>query len=187
MLLLRWSQQHWPVSTSALTGLAVMGVGDSAVQLGVDGQLDVQRTLVSSTYNGFIYSPFMHVWWSQLDAWWPGRSASAVTRKVITNQLAITPFNSLFFIVWSKAVGAAVTAGRSGSPPDWTAVYAETETHLRRELPSLLVTSCAFWPFAHALNFRYLPLSLRIVFMSSCSVCWGGYLSFVTHRKQQQR
>lgn len=179
--MMRLAQQRFPVGTSALTGFAVMGVGDAAVQLGADGMVDAQRVLISSSYNGFVYSPFMHLWWGKLDVWFPGRSAAAVASKVLINQAAITPFNSLFYMSWSKVVGALA---RDGHEADWRAVRAQTEAHLRTELPSLLAMSCAFWPVVHSFNFAFAPLSLRIVFMSCCSVCWGAYLSYVTHRQQ---
>ncbi|KAG8465997.1 hypothetical protein KFE25_005567 [Diacronema lutheri] len=178
---LRW-RARLPLATSAATGFAVMAVGDGAVQVGLDGAIDAQRVAVSSTYNGLVYAPVMHVWWGKLDAWWPGRTAGAVVRKVLVNQIVITPFNSLCFISWSKLIGAAATGARGGERVDWLAVRAQTEAHLRAELPTLLATSCAFWPFAHACNFAFAPISLRIFFMSTCSVGWGGYLSYVSHR-----
>jgi protein Mpv17 len=185
------AQRRFPIGTSALTGFSVMAIGDTAVQLASGSAAgaphDVQRTAIASTYNGLVYSPLMHLLWARLDAIWPGRTMGAVARKVLANQLIVTPVNSLSFITWAKTAGAAARAAREGRPLDWEGVRAHTEQHLRRELPGLIGSSCCFWPVAHGLNFALVPLSLRIVFMSACSVTWGAYLSFVTHRTESVR
>lgn len=32
------------------------------------------------------------------------------------------------------------------------------------------------------IELRFMPQHLRVVFMSSCAVVWGGYISYVVHR-----
>jgi len=177
------AQRASPVGTSALTGFSVMAVGDGMVQVGTKSEgVDPQRLLVGSLYNGCVYSPLMFVWWGRLDRVWPGRTLGAVARKVIANQFVVTPINSLAFISWTSTLGAAVGALRTGGEVDWAEVRTRTQKQLRTELPELLAYSCCFWPVAHSLNFAFVPLPLRIVFMSACSVGWGGYLSFCANR-----
>ncbi|KAG8995071.1 hypothetical protein FRB94_009481 [Tulasnella sp. JGI-2019a] len=45
------------------------------------------------------------------------------------------------------------------------------------------LSSLKVWPAVQLVNFRYLPLSYRVPFQSSCGVFWTVYLSLLNSRK----
>ena len=162
--------------------MCVLAIGDGAVQLQVDGHVDGARNAVSSSYNA-IAAPVLYTWWQFLDRRWPGTSLIPVVTKVAVNQLVVTPINSATFIMWGKHLEAWVqcrTADRN--VVDWKSVRADAAKQLKQEIVGLLLSSCAFWPVVNAVNFAYVPVHLRIAFMSSAAVIWGGWLSHVSHR-----
>eukprot|EP00446_Apocalathium_sp_SHHI-4_P012320 CAMPEP_0177215530 /NCGR_PEP_ID=MMETSP0367-20130122/34270_1 /TAXON_ID=447022 ORGANISM="Scrippsiella hangoei-like, Strain SHHI-4" /NCGR_SAMPLE_ID=MMETSP0367 /ASSEMBLY_ACC=CAM_ASM_000362 /LENGTH=186 /DNA_ID=CAMNT_0018664979 /DNA_START=58 /DNA_END=618 /DNA_ORIENTATION=- len=175
-------QQRYPVRMSLATGGGVMSLGDALVQLRNE-RFDAHRNAVVSAYNGAT-APFFLFWWCALDRWWPGTALGAVARKSLMNQVCVGPFNSAFFLAWSLAVGAWLHSGErgSGSELDLPALGGEIAAKAREEVPGLLLTSGVFWFPANAANFMFVPTHLRILFMSSCSVVWGAYISFVVHR-----
>mmetsp|Transcript_21715 Transcript_21715/g.64030 ORF Transcript_21715/g.64030 Transcript_21715/m.64030 type:complete len:185 (-) Transcript_21715:320-874(-) len=176
-------QRAYPMSTSALTGMGVLALGDSAVQLTVDGKVDPARNAIASLYNA-VAAPVLYLWWQYLDRRWPGTVLKAVATKVAVNQVVVTPINSATFIYWCKHAEALAQQHdkTDGEVTDWTAVRLDAFNHLQREIGGLLVSSCAFWPGVNAVNFAYVPVHSRIVFMSSAAVCWGAWLSHVSHR-----
>ncbi len=74
-------QKARPRLASVVTGFGVMSVGDLAVQQLDSRDTDVQRNLVSSTYNGLV-SPFLLAWWNHLDRVFPGVAFPQLARKV---------------------------------------------------------------------------------------------------------
>mmetsp|Transcript_29658 Transcript_29658/g.44350 ORF Transcript_29658/g.44350 Transcript_29658/m.44350 type:complete len:161 (-) Transcript_29658:137-619(-) len=160
--------------------MAVMGIGDASVQVWGRGRFDAQRNAVVSAYNGAT-APLFYYWWRLLDRQWPGTSVGAVVRKALTNQLVVGPFNSALFLAWSTSVEAWLARSQGGAL-DAAALGAAVREKALREVPGLVLSSCFFWLPANATNFMFVPMHFRVLFMSSCAVAWGAYISYVVHR-----
>mmetsp|Transcript_50987 Transcript_50987/g.95435 ORF Transcript_50987/g.95435 Transcript_50987/m.95435 type:complete len:182 (-) Transcript_50987:253-798(-) len=173
-------QGRHPILTSLATGAGVMSLGDSTVQLAC-GKWDGQRNAVVSVYNGGI-SPLFFFWWKYLDTIWPGAGVGAVVRKALTNQMAVAPFNSLFFLTWCTVVESLIQGGRAGCAPSMQSVWDKVASKATAEIPQLVLSSNCFWLPANAVNFMFMPQHFRVLFMSSCAVVWGAYVSYVVHR-----
>lgn len=164
-----------PALTGAMTGFWVMCVGDTAAQLTIEQgcgrswrDFDLIRNVTSSIFQaggGF----FMGKWWNFLDSKLPGVSGI----KLVVNQIVLTGSITPAYMLWSGIVEAPLR----GSEVDLAALSAR----LSSELPTLLPTSFCFWLPFHVVNFALIPAHLRVAFISSVSVAWGGYLSYVSH------
>ncbi|CAE7242854.1 Mpv17-like protein 2 [Symbiodinium microadriaticum] len=176
-------QSRHAILASTITGGAVMSLGDTAVQLAGSGTWDYQRNGVVSAYNGGM-SPFFYYWWKHLDGIWPGTGVAAVVRKTFMNQLMVAPFNSALFLTWSTAMESLIKGDCVGADGSASAqmIWEKVAGKAKAEVPSLVMSSCCFWLPANAANFMFMPLHLRVVFMSSCSVVWGAYITYVVHR-----
>lgn len=174
-------QKQFPARTSMITGATVMAVGDTFTQMSFEEHFDARRTCVVSTFNGFA-APFFYSWWMLLDRFLPGTAPVIVAKKVLINQCLMAPPNNAFFLIWTTTV-SQVLASRCGTKPfDSEQLYSDIWAKLQRELPNMLLSSCGFWMPANVFNFMFVPLHLRIAFMSSCGVVWGAYISFLAHR-----
>ncbi|CAJ1455536.1 unnamed protein product [Effrenium voratum] len=171
-------QRRFPAAASATVGFTVMGLGDASVQAMEGGSAyDPQRGVVVSAYNGGM-SPLFYFWWQYLDKIWAGTSLAAVARKTLCNQVVIAPFNSALFLTWSTALGSWIKSSEHST----SSVREKVTLKLKTEVPDLVKSSCGFWLPANAANFMFVPKHFRVLFMSSCAVLWGGYISFVAHR-----
>ena len=174
--MLRGFAGRYPTLVSAFTGYGIMFVGDGTVQLTIeqrsgDSQFDWVRNSTSSVFQA-VSSGFMGRWWQYLDRALPGTSI----RKLAVNQVVLSCTLTPAYMVWSGVVEAPL----KGAIVDWTALA----TRLRTEFPTLIPTSFCFWLPFHTISFTFVPAHLRVAFITSVSVAWGGYLSFVSHGRR---
>ena len=50
------------------------------------------------------------------------------------------------------------------------------------EYPTTTKYSMTFWPFAQAVNYSFVPLHLRTIYVNSLMVLWNAYLSLTGYR-----
>merc|ERR1719401_2037957 len=180
-------QKSYPSLTSLSTGMLVMGAGDAAVQLATGGTLDLRRTAVSSSYSG-VSSPGIYHWWRALDATWPGAALRSVCNKVLVNQAVLGPLNCALFLTWSHCLNGVAHQRKEmdAQPADVERLVSEACDRIRREVPDLALKAMGVWVPVHMITFRFVPPHLRILYTSSVSVLWGGYLSYVAHGGQHR-
>ena len=176
----RMSQKH-PLATSACTGFTIMLVGDGAVQLLIEQQhtsasFDGVRSSTSSFFTG-VQAVWMTRWWRWLDVAVPATNLSGLVRKLVVNQLMLTGTLTPSYMLWSGIVEAPLR----GLAVDWAGL----RERLRTELGGLLVQSWCLWLPVHLFNFTVLPPHMRVPVVSVASVCWNGYLSFVSHGRRR--
>ena len=176
--LLQRASNARPVGTAVLTGTVVMSVGDGASQVAVHGSsaVDVRRNAVSATYNGMA-SPVFLQWYRVMDWLIPGVGLRLIP-KTLVSQLVTTGANNPLYFVWCNHIRALL----DGGAVDWEAVRARTLEQCRRELPNLYGKSMLFWLPVTALNYAVVPNHLKVLWISSCSVLWGGFVSHVANR-----
>jgi protein Mpv17 len=178
----RWSTAR-PLVSAATTGFVCMSVGDAGSQIFVEGapsRVDPQRNLVSAAYNG-LASPAFYRWYRVMDRMMPGRTPARLLPKVVLSQLVTTGLNNPCYLAWCHHVQALL----GELPPDWAAARAATAAQLQRELPHLYGTSMLLWLPVTAANYALVPDHLRVLWVSSCSVLWGGFVSHVAHRQER--
>mmetsp|Transcript_39424 Transcript_39424/g.104216 ORF Transcript_39424/g.104216 Transcript_39424/m.104216 type:complete len:190 (+) Transcript_39424:196-765(+) len=175
--------ERLPGTASFCTGMVMMGIGDTGVQLAGSGKVDVVRTSSVSLYSG-MSSPIVYNWWRWLDKMWPGRTALPVLRKTITNQVAWGTANSLLFMSCSKLFEAWLGGGPRcpDGETDWELISSQISHKIRAEVPGLLVLAGGFWVPANYFSFMFIPVQYRIIYSSTLGVAWGGFLSHVAHR-----
>lgn len=178
--LLQRASNARPVGTAALTGTVVMSVGDFASQLLVSSSaVDVRRNAVSACYNG-LASPVFLQWYRLMDWMIPGVGLRLIP-KTLVSQLVTTGANNPLYLAWCNHIRAMLDGG-DASAVDWAGVRAQTAEQCRRELPNLYGTSMLFWLPVTATNYAVVPTHLKVLWISSCSVLWGGFVSHVANR-----
>lgn len=180
--LLRRASVARPLTTAASTGFAVMSVGDAAVQMATESRIDSNRILVTSLYNGAV-SPLWYKWYRFMDALIPGLAIRRLVPKVIVSQICTTGVNNPAFFAWCEIAEAWINRGDGAV--NWGAVRESIVEKLRRELPHVYSSSLCFWMPVNAANYAFVPDHLRILWISTCSLAWSGYVSYVAHRKNE--
>ena len=171
-------QRIAPKTTNFITGATVMAIGDAITQTAVEEteQLDKKRTTICSSFNATVSVP-LSLWYAKADQLWPANTgARTFVTKIIVNQILSSAVLSPGFLAWSNSL-EALSSGRPASE-----ARDVTLATLRREAPSLVATSFIFWLPTNSLMFMAVPQAYRVVFMSTVSVGWGGYCSYVAHR-----
>ena len=184
-VLRRWSDAR-PVTVSATTGFVVMSVGDGVSQLVVGNaasasEINLQRNLTSSSYNGLASPAFLR-WYRLMDWAMPGTTLMTLVPKTVLSQIVTTGLNNPCFLLWCHHMEALVSNGLS---QDWAAVRTRAIEHMRQSLPNLYGSSMLFWLPVTGANYALIPDHLKVLWVSSCSVLWGGFVSHVAHRRQQ--
>ena len=183
---LRASQQANPGATGFATGFVVMSAGDAASQCaaGHSQNIDMQRNLVSASYNGMV-SPAFHRWYRLMDWLVPGLTPGRLVPKVLLSQIVTTGLNNPLFLCWCCHLEAWLQHDVQHDM-DWAAVRQRTMAQIVREVPNLYGTSMLFWLPVTGANYALIPDHLRILWVSSCSVLWGGFVSHIAHRSRTE-
>ena len=172
-----------PLATAASTGFVVMSAGDAAAQLLCAGasRVDMKRNLVSSSYNGAV-APAFYRWYRLMDWAFPGVALRSLIPKVLCSQLVTTGCNNPAYLAWCNILEAWSSNTDAEAMVEWSDVLARTRDQLKRELPNLYGTSMLFWLPVTGINYALVPDHLRILWVSSVSVLWGAFVSYVAHR-----
>jgi hypothetical protein len=50
---------------------------------------------------------------------------------------------------------------------------------IKEKLPSIMLTNASIWPLAQYINFKYVPLKLRVLYINLVGVVWITILSLL--------
>ena len=87
------------LAVNTLLSCAIDGLGDYLEQK-VEGaeQIDKLRTARFASL-GLVFGPWEFYWYRLLDAWFPGRTAKTVVRKVLLDEFLMSPIEYAVFYV----------------------------------------------------------------------------------------
>ncbi|KAK9844229.1 hypothetical protein WJX84_010505 [Apatococcus fuscideae] len=153
-----------PLRTKALTSASLSALSDILAQLLTTRRVYWRRTVAFALYGGLWSGPANHYWQNFLQRLFKGRSdPTAVVQKVILENLTISPFHNALMMSFISLI----IEGRS---------VRATKEKLRRDFPPLIINAWRVWPLASLINYRYVPLHLRVPFVSVLALCWSTFL-----------
>jgi len=130
---------------------------------------DTRRTLHMSA-SGITVGILCHYWYIFLDKRLPGRSLRIVMKKVIIDQIVLSPLAiSLFFVT----VGTL----EKSKPKDIGKEIIE-KGH------QLYLAEWFIWPVAQYINFAILPTRFRVLYDNTISLGFDVYTSHVKHKEK---
>ncbi|RRT42496.1 hypothetical protein BHM03_00059698 [Ensete ventricosum] len=169
--------QAHPLRTKAITSGVLAGCSDAIAQK-ISGvkRLQLRRMFLLMLY-GFVYSgPFGHFLHKFMERLFKGKKGKdTVAKKVLLEQLTASPWNNMLFMMYY----GLVLEGRS---------FSLVRRKIRKDYPSIQMTSWKFWPIVGWINYQYMPLQLRVLFHSFIASCWyvllthliSGYYRMIT-------
>ncbi|GFO37194.1 mpv17-like protein 2 [Plakobranchus ocellatus] len=164
-------------TTNVVTCGALLGVGDACVQgMNIawhkkkDAQLpeyDLKRT-GRMVVIGLALGPFNHFWYALLDKWVKGPGAQMVLKKICLDQAVAGPFFCSMFLSGTTILeGGGVENAKSEVKEKFLKIY--------------MVDWC-FWPMAQFINFKFLPTKYRVAYVSTATLIWNSFLSYMKHK-----
>jgi protein Mpv17 len=159
-----------PILTKALTSLTGFALGDFLAQKFIDkrDELDLQRLARMASFGLLVHGPTGHFFYGWLDNKIKSNGAAAVASKVFIDQVLWNPiFGTLFFGYMGAAEGLGLSA---------------IKTRIENNLWSSVKGSWTVWPVAHAINFRYIPTSQRLLYINSIQIGYNMFLSVLGQR-----
>eukprot|EP00697_Spironema_sp_BW2_P003807 gnl/Spiro4/15057_TR8117_c0_g1_i1.p1 gnl/Spiro4/15057_TR8117_c0_g1~~gnl/Spiro4/15057_TR8117_c0_g1_i1.p1 ORF type:complete len:202 (-),score=48.94 gnl/Spiro4/15057_TR8117_c0_g1_i1:66-632(-) len=163
-----------PYPTKSLTSGLLMAAGDLVSQT-----LErVEKKRIGATpspYDGpragrmaflgvVVMGPVFHNWFKILERAVPGSSMTANISKMVIDQVTMAPTFTAFFFTTLKLM--------EGRPWD------EAVAHTKANFWPALRTNYMVWPTSQLINFTFVPLNLRVLWLNMTGFCWNIYLSY---------
>lgn len=155
-----------PALTNAATGFVIAATGDVGCQLYLsDGEkrIDWRRTLDMALVRALVLSPFVSWYFPWLARLVPGSKPTNVLSRVLADQLIGSPVSICLTF-------AAVGVMRGEPEAIWP--------RIQSQLWPTWKTGATYWPFVHALNFRFVHVSHQPLVAHLASFWWNAVLSY---------
>lgn len=159
-----------PILVKGLTSFTGFALGDILAQCFIekDSEFDVQRLLRLASFGLLIHGPTSHYFYGALDNVIKGTSALAVASKVGIDQVL---WNPIFGCAFFSYIGMLEGAGIEGC-----------KLKIKNDLMTAVTGSWKVWPIAHAINFRFIPTSQRLLYINSIQIFYNVFLSIVANK-----
>jgi protein Mpv17 len=161
-----------PLLMKALTSFTGFALGDFLAQKFIQktDPFDWKRLFRLASFGFLVHGTTSHWFYGMLDGKMPGKSAKVVFTKVFIDQVLWNPcFGIMFFsyvaLLELKGIG-----------------YVIEKT--RKELLNSVTGSWKVWPAAHAINFRFIPSSQRVLYINTIQVGYNCFLSLLSNRDE---
>ncbi|KAG7353646.1 Mpv17 / PMP22 family protein [Nitzschia inconspicua] len=183
-----------PLLTKSLTSSLIMSLSDVFCQEIINksqsvkdlrpgsSRLNLQRTF-QVAITGLLWSgPITHFWYALLE-----RMYSRLAEVFPIQNPAIAMLVKLFLdaILFSPTVVTGYFIIRSLlEGGDW---MISTKDKMRTKFKPTLLNAWKFWPAVNSINFYFVPLQFRVLYMNALSLLWSGYLTHVNSTKSKHR
>ncbi|KAF1954621.1 hypothetical protein CC80DRAFT_493742 [Byssothecium circinans] len=162
----RWYQAKLK-SAPLLTQSVLFATGDVLAQQAVEkkgvDKHDFARTGRMAAYGGAVFGPAATKWYQFLARNVNLRSTNGtIATRVACDQFLFAPVNMAFFL--------SSMAYLEGASP---------KERLKKSYVTGMVKNCMVWPWVQAVNFRFVPLDLRVLVVNVVSLGWNCYLSYL--------
>ncbi|KAK4533572.1 hypothetical protein CCYA_CCYA18G4454 [Cyanidiococcus yangmingshanensis] len=159
-----------PLLTKMCTSLVGFGLGDVLAQRFLDKQkLDGKRLFRMMSFGFLIHGSTGHYWYQFLDQMIKGTGVRQVVSKVALDQLLWAPVFTAIFLGYTSLLSGATTEETMKK------IKADTFTGVR--------ASWSVWPIAHAINFRFVPPSQRLLYINSIQIVYNMFLSILAQSR----
>jgi len=161
-----------PILTKALTSMIGFGLGDFLAQkfISKSEKIDWERLGRMASFGLLIHGTTGHFFYGMLDSKIPGTAALTVATKVFIDQAIWNPiFGCMFFGYMGFAEGLSPSA---------------VKARIQNNLWASVKGSWTVWPVAHAINFRFIPTSQRLLYINSVQIGYNMFLSILSQRAQ---
>jgi len=134
----------------------------------------VTRAIRQGSVGAFFAAPSLHVWHSNIlpkVVKYCTRNVTRVAVSVVLNEtIFATYFISFLLFTFEALKTKSVEAGTQ---------------NVQDKFSNAFTSSLKFWPMISLINYSFVPIHLRPVFVSCWSVLWQSYLSYISNNMIQ--
>merc|ERR1740138_461943 len=158
-----------PLLMKAFTSFLGFAIGDILAQIFIQKQdFDWYRLFRLASFGFLVHGTSSHWFYGMLDSAIPGKGAQPVFTKVFIDQVLWNPIFGIMFFSYVAFL-------------EWKGLqYVIDKT--RNELLTQVTGSWKVWPLAHAINFRFIPSSQRVLYINSIQIGYNCFLSLISNR-----
>jgi len=158
-----------PLLMKALTSFTGFALGDILAQKFIQKQpFDWYRLFRLASFGFLVHGTSSHWFYGKLDGLIPGKDAKMVFTKVFIDQVL---WNPIFGVMFFSYVALLECKGVE---------YVVDKT--KNELLTQVTGSWKVWPIAHAINFRFIPSSQRVLYINTIQIGYNCFLSLISNR-----
>lgn len=132
--------------------------------------LDLKR-VARMTAVGTLQGPMHHYFYGWVDRIMPGTDAKTVFNKIMLDQFVASP---LFILSYFYPAG--LLEGRS---------VAECNTELGKKFLVVYKADWLIWPPCQFINFYFLPLRYRVLYINAITTLYNVFLCYVKHKEEK--
>ncbi|KAM7200672.1 protein sym-1 [Naviculisporaceae sp. PSN 640] len=170
--MLNWYQNKltkYPVLTPSITAAVLFALGDVIAQQFVEKKgfqnNEWGRTARMSIYGTVIWRPAVATWFKFLQNNISLRNKNAeILARVAIDQSLFAPTSLCVFLT-----SMSIMEGKR--PLD----------KLEASYTTALLRNWMVWPFVQLINFRFVPLEKRVIFVNTILLGWNCYLSYINN------
>ncbi|ROT39924.1 hypothetical protein SODALDRAFT_332072 [Sodiomyces alkalinus F11] len=156
-----------PLLTQSITTAVLFATGDTIAQQAVEKRgaknHDMARTGRMALYGGTIFGPAATTWFKFL-------ARNVVMKNKTAETAARVACDQLIFAPTFIGVFLSSMAVLEGTSP---------REKLDKSYASALKTNYFIWPAVQGINFTFVPLQHRVLFVNVISIGWNCYLSYL--------
>jgi protein Mpv17 len=159
-----------PVITKSMSSFIGFLVGDVISQVFTSTyKFNLMRCFRMGSLGALIHGPLGHLFYSNLENRFPGAKPATVGTKILLDQLLWTPLFTMLVITY---LGIALGA----SPYQ---IYLQSKILY----PQIVISSFLLWPVSHFINFKFIPMKQRLLFINIVQVIFNAVVSSLFHTK----
>lgn len=137
------------------------------------GAYRYKRTAAMAGFGLLWGGPSMHFWQRFMEKKFHGKkNLSTTAQKVLVDQVTYGPVNNIMMMSYIALV------------VDQTTVQAAL-SRVKCNYPGVQLKGWQVWPVASLVNYRFVPLKLRVLFANMVALCWSTFL--ILHAKQKSK
>ena len=158
------AMQNKPVQTKMITSGAMFLTSDLLLQAAQKkNKLDQKRALRMAAYGLIGHGPIIHLIWGNMDRIWPTSSNRVAVLKVLIDQAVMAP-TELFAYFFFQGICEGDMDRLRGQVT---------------KVPRAIVDGWKYWPVAHFVTFRFVPVQFRVIVCNLFVFFWSAYLNTV--------
>ncbi|CBY14938.1 unnamed protein product [Oikopleura dioica] len=161
--------QKRPLLTQCITAGTLCALGDVLAQQ-VFEKPEVHnyaRTLKMGGFGFFYYAPLCSKWMVLAERLFPGTSPASMIKKVVVDQLIISSILMTCFLIINEVIdGRGVDSGLKKIEKDFT---------------TMIVANWQVWVPTQFINFYFMPLHYRVIYINVVAFFWNIYVSWKAH------
>ncbi|KAL2882860.1 sym-1 [Colletotrichum salicis] len=156
-----------PLLTQSITTAILFATGDITAQQLVDKRglekHEWARTGRMALYGGVIFGPVATTWFKflQNNVVLKNKNAEMLARVAVDQGVFAPVMISVFLSSMATLEGGSI------------------KEKLDKNYKTALTSNYMLWPFVQVVNFKFVPLHHRVLFVNVISIGWNSYLSFL--------